>query len=209
MANEQFKSPFYIIQEFISPLVCENIIDDLDWLNPDLDTDGRPIKMMKFDNDIEEMLYKRLSHHIEDIEKYYSFKHEGIERINFEWYTEGTKSDPSCENSEFLRGKWVKVRKRDISGVLFFCEYSDKTPFDQEYEVYGGKLEFPQHHFGFNPQRGTLILYPSGPHFINSIAAVAAGDLFQAKFHIASTEPLLYNPRQFPGDYTVWFKNFN
>ena len=90
---------------------------------------------------------------------------------------------------------------------MFLSDYSENYPFDSDYEVYGGKLEFPQHDFGFNPERGTLIMYPSGPHFINAFSEVLAGDLFAARFHFGTHMPFLYNPEEFPGDYTNWFSD--
>jgi hypothetical protein len=91
---------------------------------------------------------------------------------------------------------------------LFLTDYNDKPPFDEDYEVFGGKLEFPQHQFGFNPQRGTLIAFPSEPHFINMVSSILVGSLYLTKFHIATKSPLLYDPNKFPGNYNTWLREF-
>jgi len=51
-----------------------------------------------------------------------------------------------------------------------------------------------------------LILFPSEPHFINGTTPIHAGDSFQVRFHVAASEPFLYDPADFPGDYTTWFE---
>jgi hypothetical protein len=99
----------------------------------------------------------------------------------------------------------MRLYNRDFTGVIFLSDYQEQVPFDDEYEVFGGKLEFYSHKFGFNPQRGTLIIFPSDPHFINATSPIQAGDLFQIRFHITCTQPYLYNPKNFPGNYTTWF----
>lgn len=202
----QSKSPFYIIEEFVSPLLCEEIIDACDFNVPDKDKEGHYIKTTKTCERAESIIYERLLLTLPEIQAHYQFLYKGTERMQFEWYAEEAKGELHSENSEFLRSKWLRCRQRDISAVLFLSDYQEQTPFDGEFEVLGGKLEFPQHQFGFNPQRGTLVFFPSAPHFINLTSEVLAGDLFQARIHIAAQTPYLYNPEQFPGNYTTWFK---
>ena len=199
------KSPFFIIPNFLSPKKCEEIVDDLDFYTPDFDADGIPLKMFKYNERHELALYDKLQTFVPQIMSYYGTDYRATETIQFEWVTEGVKPKPLCENSNYIKKKWMRTKDRDITGMLFLSDYNDNPPFDSEYEVYGGKLEFAQHGFGFNPQRGTLIVYPSDPHFINANAAVIAGDLFQARIHIATKLPYLYNPADFPGNYTNWF----
>lgn len=201
------KSPFYVIREFISPLLCEGLIANLDWNVPDLDKEGNPIKTFKTNDRGQQVLYDRFVSIIPTLEQYYSFSYRGMEDIIFEWFPEGSSGIVQCENSSYVRRKWLRTKQRDFTGILFLSDYQDKVPFDNEYEVYGGKFEFPQHHFGFNPQRGTLIVFPSDPHFLNITSQIYAGDLFQARFQLAAQVPYLYDPKEFPGNYTTWFNN--
>ena len=200
------KSPFFVIQDFLSAKHCELIVDSLGFYSSDTNVDGDPIKMVRHEDDSEELIFNHLEPLIPNLEQYYGFDYQGTERMSFEFLGEGTVSEPLCENSNYVRKKWARTKNRDISGIIFLSDYQDKTPFDTDYEVYGGKLEFPQHGFGFNPIRGTMIIYPSGPHFINATANIIAGDLYQVRFHIAGSMPYLYNPKQFPGTYVNWFK---
>lgn len=202
------KSPFYVIENFLSPKQCEIIVDGLGFYSPDVDADDEPIKMSRHHDQFEQFVYEKFKPFIPDLEKYYNFEHRGTETIMFEFFAEGTKSNSICENSNWIRKKWVKTKDRDFSIVLFLSDYQNKIPFDSDYEVYGGKLEFPQHNFGFNPQRGTLIVFPSGPHFINAYSEIIAGDLFLAKFHLAASVPYLYDPSKFPGNYEIWFSGY-
>lgn len=212
-------SPFYVIQDFISPLKTEEIIDSLNCLEPDTDTEGFALMNQRRNEQAEEEIFHITQDHIEGIEKHYGVGYRAMEKVVFEWYPHGyvpNATDPKnarCENSTYVKkegkkGGWVRNRDRDLSCILFLSDYNDDVPFDSEYEVYGGKLEYPQHQFGFNPQRGTLIVYPSGPHFLNIVADVGFGDSFLARFHLATQEPFMYNPKEFPGDYTSWLEQF-
>lgn len=200
------KSPFYVIQEFVSPLMCEDILDLVDFNVPDQDKDGRPVLTTRIGERAEGIVYQRLLLALPEIQAHYQFLYKGTERISFEWFPEGSVGTHRAENSTFVRNKHLRTRQRDFTGVLFLSDYQDKTPFDGDYEVLGGKLEFRQHDFSFQPQRGTLVVFPSDPHFINATSRVLAGDLFQARIQMAANVPYIYNPAQFPGNFTTWFK---
>lgn len=206
MGTPANKSPFYVIQDFISPLMCEDIIDKLDFIVPDTDKDGHEIKTTKTCEPAENMIYERLLRVLPDIQSYYDIQYKGTERIQFEWFPEGSQGQFICENSEHLRGKWLRTSSRDLTAMLFLTDYQEKIPFEKEYEAYGGKLEFVQHQFGFQPIRGTLVVFPSDPHFINITSRLLAGDLYQARIQMVAKAPYIYNPQNFPGNYTVWFK---
>lgn len=206
MAN--IKSPFFIVEEFISPLMCEEIIDIVGFTVPDRDIKEHEIKTVRTSERAEAIIYERLLALIPTIQQYYDFQYKGTERIAFEWFPEGYEGEFLCENSSFLRGKWLRTKQRDISAILFMSDYQSDAQFDQEFEVYGGKLEFAQHQFSFQPQRGTLVVFPSDPHFINVTSRILAGDAFQARIQIAAQTPYLYNPQDFPGNYTTWFNSY-
>lgn len=199
------KSPFMVVEDFISPLLCEQIIDNLDLLFPDVNEDGNPIRKYVHNEASEIIVYDKLRTLVPQIEQYYGIKYKGTEAMSFEWFPELSQGDSHCENSRYLRKKWLRTENRDISGVLFLCDFQPTTPFDRDFEVYGGVLEFPQWGFGFNPRRGTLILYPSDPHFINATTPIRAGELYQVRLHIAADKPFLFDPKLFPGDYRTWF----
>lgn len=203
----QIKSPFFVVQDFISPLLCEHIIDAAECFSPDTDIKGTPVKTVKHNKQTQQIVMERLSSIIPSIEQHYNVDYKGTEPMNVEWFPEGSEGIIACESSSFIKGKWVKTKDREFSGVLFLNDYHDKIPFDNTFEVYGGKLEFPQWGFGFNPQRGTLVVYPSGPHFINKTSSILVGDLYQVKIHIATHEPFLFNLKDFPGNYTNWFND--
>lgn len=207
--STKIHSPFHIIQDFISPMMCEDIVYELNFTVPDVDLDHKPQKTIRSNDKAEDLIFDRIQKIIPDLEERYKIKYEGTERIIFEWYSEGCVGEPvHCENSEFLRSKWLRIKNRDLSAILFMSDFQETIPFDQDFEVYGGKLEFAQHAFGFNPERGTLIVFPSSPHFINATNQILAGDLYQARFHIAASVPFLYQPVDFPGDFASWLQEF-
>ena len=201
------KSPFYIVEEFVSPLMCEEIIDRANFTVPNTDKDGHDVKTIITSDAAEEIVYERFMLLVPELSAYYKLIYKGTERISFEWFPEGSKGDFVCENSEYVRKKWLRTKSRDVTCVLFLSEFNEDPKFDVGYEVYGGKLEFVQHRFGFNPKRGTLVAFPSDPHFINITTPILIGDLFQARIHLAAKTPFLYQPQDYPGNYTTWFKS--
>jgi len=201
------KSPFYIIKDFLSPKVCEQIVDSLGIYSPDTDPEGNPIKMYRYKESAEEIVYSQLKSMINPIMDYYDTDYQGTETIQFEHFAVGIRPEPVCENSDYLRKKWVRCKQRDLTGILFLIDYNDNPPFDSDYECYGGNLEFPQHNFSIHPERGTMVIYPSDPHFINATSTVYAGEMLQARVHMATMLPYLYDPTEFPGNYKTWFKD--
>lgn len=209
------KSPFIVIEEFISPKLCEDIVDKLWVEQPDVDKDGDPIKMERFNEALQSSLYHKISQLVPTIEETYDVKYRGSDKLVFQYYPEFSKraaEAPGCENSKYVRKKWVKVKDVDLTAVIWLKSYNNQIPLDPSTEVYGGKLEFPAYNFSLLPQRGMLVLYPAGPHFITAISPVLVGDLYQIKLNIA-VQPKqggiwLYDPSQFPGTWNQWFENF-
>lgn len=199
------KSPFIVYQEFLSPLLCEDVIDSMNVTTPDFDAYGDPIPSMRHNTKSETFIFDRLKQTLPTIQKHYNVEYRGTEKMLFEWYPQGTKDTLTCDSSDFVNNKWVRTRDRDITAILFLTDYSEAAAFDSLYEVYGGKLEFPNHNFGFNPERGTLVIFPSSPHFINASSPVIVGDLFQIRINIATKRPFLYQPSDFPGNFLSWF----
>jgi hypothetical protein len=186
-------------------MMCEDLVDSCEFNDPNRDIEGKAVKTVKTCESGEQMLFERLQMLIPELQTHYQLKYKGTERMSFEWFPENSVGQFMCENSEYLRSKWLRTRNRDLTAILFLSDYQEQTPFEQEFEVYGGKLEFVQHKFGFNPQRGTLVIFPSDPHFINITTTVMAGDLYQVRIQLAAQTPYLYNPQDFLGNYTTWF----
>lgn len=199
------KSPFYVIENFVSPLTCEDIIDNVPFVEPDVNHEGIPTVSVCADDTYQDLLFRAFQPYIPKLEQYYGYQHKGTEYFEFEWLTEGGVIPVHAENAENINNTWVQTKQRDFTCVLFLTDYNDCPPFDDDFECYGGKLEFINHQFGFNPSRGTLIIFPSDPRFCNASSQVIAGDLYQVRFHIVAKTPYVYDPKQFPGDYRTWF----
>lgn len=207
MTLGKLKSPFYIVEEFLSPYLCEQVVDLLNYTIPDVDIDDNPVKSARGNQKAQDLVYDRLKTLVPVLMEHYGTTYHGTEKMLFEWFPCGSSESPKCDNSEYISGKWTKTVNRDISICIFLSDYNDSIPFDNEFECYGGKLEFPQHQFGFNPQRGTLIAFPSVPHFTNNITTIEHGDLYMCRSWIATKPQLIYNPNDYKGDYTTWFKD--
>ena len=211
------KSPFYVIEHFISPSWCDVISSEYGIKVPTADTDGQPLKHERFLHTAEAtQLQQRVQEHVGEIENRYGAVVANMETPLFQqWFENPGKpcQTHGCENAKFLRKKWVKTKDVDLVGYLWLKDFNSGVPLDPRYETYGGKLEFPAYNFSLVPQRGTLVLYPAGPHFISAISPVLVGSLEQIKITVKlvkqNGEMYLYQPSEFPGTYQSWFTSDN
>lgn len=205
-------SPFIVIQDFLSPLICESIVKDIYIAEPDRDEEGNGKKIERHDLLWEPEIAARFRQIVPEIESRYDCEYRGLEKPLFQYYPENAKTpaeQPGCENSKYLRKKWVMHKDVDLVGFVWLKDYNDQVPLDPNYEVFGGKLEFPAFNFSLVPQRGTLVLFPAGPHFITVISPILLGDLYQIKLNVSIKEKngsrWLYQPSKHPGKWEQWF----
>lgn len=185
--TSDIKSPFYIIPEFISPKKCDEFLTRLNVTEPNRDIDGRPIALERHHDELELEIYPRVKEILPAIEEHYSCIHKGTERMNFQMLPENSTNvaiAAGCMNSKYLRKKWVKVADVDLTCLLWLKDHNETVPLDPRTETYGGRLEFPLYNFSFVPKRGTLIVYPAGPHFISVTSPVLVSDLYQVRFNL-------------------------
>lgn len=209
------KSPFIVIQDFLSPLTCEKMVQDNIVLDPDTDIDGNPKKLERHNLFWEKDIASRFRDIVPEIEDRYNCVYRGLEKPVFQFYPENAKSPaegPGCENSKYIRKKWIMHKDVDLVGFIWLKDYNENVPLDASYEVYGGKLEFPAYNFSLVPQRGSLVLFPAGPHFITVISPVLLGDLYQVKLNVCinskSGGRWFYQPQQYPGTWQEWFADY-
>lgn len=209
------KSPFFIQQDFLSPLTCDAILKDIEIKSPDVDKNGDPTKTERHCLLWEQDIIERFRDLVPEIESRYDAKYRGLEKPLFQYYPENTKAPaekPGCANSEYARKKWVKVRDIDLVGYVWLKDYNDKVPHDPRTEVFGGKLEFPAYNFSLVPQRGTLVIMPAGPHFVTAMSPILLGDAYQIKLNISIKNRdggmWFYQPGNFAGKWTDWLKEF-
>lgn len=211
--SKQVNSPFIVIPDFLSPLACERIIQDIKVESPDTEPNGDPRKLERSNLFWEQDLAERFHEVIPEIEDRYKCSYRGLAKPSFLYYPENAKAPaeaPGCENSRYIRKRWVMHKDVDLVGHIWLKDYNENIPLDKSYEVYGGKLEFPAYNFSLVPQRGTLVLYPAGPHFITVISPVLLGDLYQIKLNVSISGKnggrWLYAPANFGGTWSEWFK---
>lgn len=204
----QPKSPFLIFQSFLTTSECDRIAED-SHIETILDDQGKAIPTERHHAQSEAYIFEKLKPLIPQVERHFDLKYRGTEHMVFQQFPPTGKPDdkPHCENSVYKRKKWIKVRDRDLTGALWLKEFHDQPPFNVKTQVYGGKLEFPVYNFGFQPQRGTLVIYPAGPHFISLTSPVMVGELQLVRINIAAEGIWLYQPDRFPGDFRVWFND--
>jgi hypothetical protein len=212
------KSPFIVVPEFISPKRCKELINAIEVKVPNYDADGNPIKMERHYLEGEDFIFSKIKELVPEIESKYDAKFKGVEKMIFQYYPQNQKSiaeNPGCENSKFLRKRWVKVKDVDLVGFLWLKDFNNAAPFDPRTEVYGGKLEFPAYNFSLMPQAGTLVIFPAGPHFITAISPIIIGDLYQVKINICISPTdgnvlWMYDPKNFQADKSgfieSWFR---
>lgn len=204
------KSPFLVIQNFISNQLCDEIADKAR-VEPLLGDDGQAQAIERHFIEGEDLIFDQLQPIIPQIEEHFTgFDYRGTEHMVFQQFpvTNGRLAEePHCENAVFKRKKWVKVKDRDLTGLLWLKDFQDAPPFNPKRQVLGGKLEFPVYNFGFQPQKGTLVIYPACERFISLTSPVLVGELQCVRIHMCSKGMYLYDPQNYPGDFRTWFED--
>lgn len=189
------------------------MLDTLEFRDPDTSDPGGTIPLPQtIHNQLcQQIIIDRIvdADIISKIEQHYrGFTFKGSTKFDFTQLEQGCGGIPAHgENCQFLGGKWAQIKPYDLTATISLNESNTKAPFDDQYEVYGGKHEFINHSFGFMPERGTMIIHPSSPHFINAHAPIKRGALTIVKFHLVSNVPMIYQPSDYPGNYTNWFRD--
>lgn len=209
------KSPFIVVQDFLSPKMCENILKDINVVSPDTDINGDPKKLERFCLTWDQPIAEKFRELIPDIESRYNCSYRGLEKPVFQYYPENAKvpaEGPGCENSKFVRKKWVMHKDVDLVGFIWLKDFNENVPLDPRHEIYGGKLEFPAYNFSLMPQRGTLVMFPAGPHFISVISPMLLGDLYQIKLPVCISAKeggrWFYQPSDYPGTWQDWLAEY-
>jgi hypothetical protein len=195
-----------IFEEALSPLQCELLVQDASFLFPDIDKSNRPVLTAKHTPLAHSVVTKFLDSKKQEIEAYYGCVIIDTEPTRVLWADSTVVPIPVCDNSSRFKGNWIRIHNRDVTAVVFLADFNDAPPFDSDFEVYGGKMEFPTYGFGFNPKRGTMIIYPCDPHFTHVFSPVDVGDMYATKTFISFETPLLFQPTDFPGTYLDWLK---
>jgi hypothetical protein len=201
------KSPFYVIQGLVPEARCYELANTLR-VEPTVDQDGIATPMGRHHTVIGNELFGLLTPHIPEITAHYGIKYRGTEEFIFQQFpaTNGQPAEqPHCENAVYKRKRWIRINDRDLTGIIWLKDYADAPPFNIDKHVYGGKLEFPVYNFGFQPQVGTCVIFPSSERFISLTSSIQVGELQLAKFHIAGEGVWLYDPADYPGDFRTWF----
>ena len=203
-------SPFLVFQDFLVDNVSDQIAKMVH-VQPLKNSDGVLQPIVRHHADAEDLIFPKLKAIIPQIESHFkNFKYKGTEHLVFQQFpvTSGNSAEePHCENAVFKRKKWIKVKDRDLTGILWLKNYRETPPFDINKEVLGGKLEFPVYNFGLQSQKGTLVIYPSCERFISLTSPILVGELQCVRFHIAAEGIWLYDPKDYPGDFRTWFSS--
>lgn len=203
------KSPFLVYQDLIDPVTCDRIAETVR-VSPSLDTNEKPMAMERYHVPSEDLIFSAFKPIIPDLEKHYTgFKYRGTEHLVFQQFPVNGMlgEEPHCENAVYKRKKWIRLKDRDLTGVLWLKDYQDAPPFNLKTQVLGGKLEFPVYNFGFQAQKGTLVIYPSCERFISLTTPVLVGELQCVRFHICGEGIWVYDPEEYPGDFRIWLAN--
>lgn len=208
------RSPFLTFQYLLDSKFCDDVARAVR-VEPLLTEEGVPEAMERHYVPLEGEIFSKIQPLIPQIESHYGIKYRGTEHLIFQQFPATGKQaePPHCENAVFKRKKWIKVKDRDLTAIIWLKDYQDAPPFDQETQVLGGKLEFPVYNFGLQPQKGTMVVYPANERFISLTTAVLVGELQCIRLHIAGgigengEGVWLYQPADFPGDFRTWFSD--
>lgn len=201
------KIPFLVIKNFISPLTCESIINDLKVLKtpPMIGQNGKPKKMLFLSKLHEMRISQVFEQFVPTIERHFDFEYFGMHRMSFEWYPENSEAEsPKSDGFSKIKGEWQRYKEIDFTGIVWLNDSNESTYFDPSFECFGGKLEFPTFDVSFSPERGSCIIFPSAPNFIHTVSNVKAGSLTQIRLTIRSEKPYNYVPLNFEHNPDNW-----
>lgn len=204
------KSPFLVFQHLLDSDLCDQIAQAVH-VEPLKNDDQTLQATERYHIDSETKVFEKFQPLIPMLEEYFQgFKYRGTEHLVFQQFpvsNGNAAEEPHCENAVFKRKRWIKVKDRDLTGILWLKDYHEAPPFDIKTQVLGGKLEFPVYNFGFQAQKGTLVVYPASERFISLTSAILVGELQCVRFHICAEGIWLYNPEDYPGDMRTWFSD--
>jgi hypothetical protein len=202
------KSPFLVFQNLLDSDSCARIARNVR-VEPLKNDDGVIQASERYHVDMELEIFEKFKPLIPMIEEHFTgFKYRGTEHLVFQQFPVSNNKpaeEPHCENAVFKRKKWLKVKDRDLTGILWLKDYHETPPFDVKTQVLGGKLEFPVYNFGFQAQQGTLVIYPACERFISLTSSILVGELQCVRFHICAEGIWIYQPEDYPGDFRTWF----
>ena len=124
------KSPFLIVHDFLSPMMCEKIINSNLIITPDTNAEGDPIKSERHVSAFDSELAERFRCLIPDIEQRYDCSYKALEKPVLQYFPENPKQPaqgPGCENAKFLRKQWVVHKDVDLVGFVWLKDYNDKV----------------------------------------------------------------------------------
>lgn len=165
------ESPFFVIEDLLSPLQCErllkmNFVQNAGKCTRGLNQGNIPI------------VSHALSDYTEQINQRYNAELSEDMKLLFQQYPEDATNPaqfPLIDGWEVSRRKWSKVKNIDLIGFIPLKSYCDSIPIDLSFEVYGGKLELMNFNFSILPERGSLILMPCVPNFVYAISPINFG----------------------------------
>lgn len=189
-------SPFFIIEDFISPLQCEKILqanvvkNDIGSIRI-LNEGVVPVvrnSILDYKSEISNRFSAELS---DDIKCLFVQTREnaGVPALR-----------PQIDGWEAPRRRWVKTKNIDLVGFIPLKTFCDNVPIDVDFEVYGGKLEMINFNFSILPERGSLILMPAAPNFMYAISPVNFGTLEFIKFYCRFEIPWTYDSSKFSSE---------
>lgn len=183
------------------------IIQGANLVFPDTGERGHPKRTVIGKKGIADKVIALFSEYEEDIEQYFDCEFMQFTAPAIHWQPQGCIEEAvKCDNSLLKGGRWSRSNAYDFTCIIFLKDYNDKPDFDPLFECYGGQISFPTHDVILKPQRGTLLVYPSGPNFINSIKPPVAGDNVFLRFNAICEKPYVYDIKKFPRPGNGWFK---
>jgi hypothetical protein len=203
---KQSKSPFILWEDFIPQNQCEEILINLKHSIPNRNNKNVPIKTIKTNQLDEIRLMPKIDELLDHAEQYYGFKTLNVSPFDYEWRAEGYEAEqPRPDNGMFFNGKWIKSKDVDFTIIVFLSTSKDVSIKDTFLESFGGKLEFFNHKLTIAAKAGTVVMFPSNEHFLNTFSDVTLGNSNCARIQITATTPYDYKAENFPGDYRTWF----
>jgi len=191
-------SPILQITDFISPLLCEELLYTLPLTNPSVDSFNRPIITEINSLVVHRHIKDRISPLLQLVNDKYQVNSISYTPPIVNWLSDGVKQHAKQDNViyDIQNGIWYKKEKNKSFSVIVFLTNSISGTLDTG-DVYGGNIKFHSFSYDVIPEMGKMLVIPCAPQFIHSISKILFGNMVFVKFCINTSQEYTYSNDNF------------
>jgi hypothetical protein len=171
------KSPFFVVEELLSPLQCDKLIA----LNR---IQNSPSSVRHLNEGQFSIVKNSILDYTSEMNQRYGTTVSDDIKMLFCQFPENASAPAlhaQIDGWVSQKRKWNKTKNIDFIGIIPLKSFCDSLPIDLNFETYGGKLELINFNFSILPERGSMIVFPCVPNFLYAISPINFGSFEMIK----------------------------